>query len=426
MRHFFILGSNPVLSTAEIIALLDGRHFTVTEMYKQALIVDEVEGYSLDAKALMQRLGGTIKIGRIVAEGLEQTPEALQEVMLQQLSDRVANVGNATYGYSVYALESTRPANAAAAVNAKFRNVGMAVKRKLQEAGCAARWVKAQVGTSLTSAAVGKNRMIEDGKEFVILTKGDQMMVGTTDVIQPFEEFSLVDYGRPARDTVQGMLPPKLARIMINLIHVSREITDVTLMDAFCGSGTILTEALQMGFRELYGSDKNPEAVLSTQRNIAWLVEKGLIPEGAAANVKLNTADARALTKIVPEGGLDAIVSELFLGPNRTGNERRGELQKTLDTLTNLYYEALASWRTLLKPDAPIILAMPVYILGIEKHGISATAFEKLGYQTEVLLPGPILSRLGIRETKNRGLLYGRNDQRVWREIVRLRYVGKA
>lgn len=420
MRHFFILGTNPVLSTAEIIALLDGRQFTVTEMYKQALIVDALPGFTLDAKSLMARLGGTIKIGTLLAENVPVSASELVRIALEGLSDRVANVGNATFGYSVYSLESDKPSNKAAAVAMKFREVGMRVKRKLQDAGCAARWVKAQLGTALTSAAVGKNNMLADGAEFVVLAKGDTMLVGKTDVIQPFEEFSMVDYGRPERDTIQGMLPPKLARIMINLIHVSREITDVTLLDPFCGSGTVLTEALQMGFRELFGSDKNPAAVLATQKNVDWLKEKKLVPDGNT-HVEVFAADARNLGQRIKPKSLDAIVTEPYLGPNRTGNERRGELQKTLNDLTKLYYEALSSWRAVLKPGAPVVMAMPVYITGNEKHGISAREFEPLGYRTEALLPGPILSRLGVPETKNHGLLYGRNDQRVWREIVRLR-----
>jgi len=420
MRYFFILGTNPVLSTAEIIALLDGRQFTVTEMYKQAVIVDAMPGHVLDTKALMARLGGTIKIGTVLAEGLPQNADALEENVLQGLSERVANIGNATFGISVYSLESDKPANKAATLSGKFKDVGMRVKRKLQAAGCSARWVKAQIGTALTSAAVGKNNMLMDGAEFVVLAKSDTMIVGKTDVIQPFEEFSLVDYGRPERDTVQGMLPPKLARIMINLIHVSREVTSISVLDPFCGSGTVLTEALQMGFRELYGSDKNPDAVYATQKNVDWLKEKGLV-QGDTNHVALFASDARNVGQHVKPGALDAIVTEPYLGPNRTGAERRGELQKRLSELTTLYYESLAAWRPLLKPGAPVVMAMPVYILGIEKHGISTKEFERLGYRTEAMLPSPILSRLGVPETKNHGLLYGRNEQRVWREIIRLR-----
>jgi hypothetical protein len=57
----------------------------------------------------------------------------------------------------------------------------------------------------------------------------------------------------------------------------------------------------------------------------------------------------------------------------------------------------------------------------MEKHGIIANDLSGAGYETEQLFPDRLLQRMGIRPTKNKGLLYGRNDQHVWREIVRLR-----
>ncbi len=420
MRHFFILGTNPVLSTAEIIALLDSRHFTVTETYKQALIVDELSGHTLDTKALMSRLGGTVKIGTVIAEDVPVHPQPLEEIMLKQLNGRIINEKNATFGFSVYSLESDKPADHAVKIADRFRNVGMRIKRQMKDAGCSTRWVKVQTGAALTSVAVGKNQMIDYGAEFVLLTKGDTMLVGKTAVVQPFEEFSMVDYGRPERDMQQGMLPPKLARMLINLLQVSRELTEVTLLDPFCGSGTVLTEALQMGFPNLYGTDKNAAAVAGTEKNIAWVKEKGMIKVDTG-NVKLIASDARDLGKHIAPGTLDGVACELYLGPVRTGTETRGALQKRLDELTKLYYECLSAWKPLLKPGAPVVFAMPVYILGIEKHGINAKEFEKLGFRSESLLPAPVLNRLGTPETKNHGLLYGRNDQRVWREIIRFR-----
>jgi tRNA G10 N-methylase Trm11 len=420
-RYFFILGTNPVLSTAEIIALLPGRQFTVREMYKQALVVEGAPDAVLDAKDLMRRLGGTVKIGTVREENVPIDAERLKDFMLGMLSERVTNVGNATFGFSIYSLEATKPSSRAAALSAKFRNVGMEVKRKLQLAGCATRWVKAQTGTALSSVVVAKDKLLVDGQEFVVLTKDDAMMLGTTDVVQPFEEFSTVDYGRPERDLVQGMLPPKLARIMINLIHVSKEVKDIALLDPFCGSGTILTEALQMGFRELYGSDKNQKAVYDTQKNVDWLREKGFVPAESTGHTVLFAADARNLRQHLKLQSIDAIVTEPYLGPPLKGTEKRGELQKTLGELSKLYYECLSAWRPLLKPGAPVVMAMPVFIHGIEKHGMSSAGFEQLGFRTEPLLPSLILSRLGTKETKNHGLLYGRMDQKVWREIVRLR-----
>ncbi len=411
MRYFFILGTNAVLSTAEISALLDSATFTVSEISRHALVVDAAPGTAFDAAALMHRLGGTIKIGEITADAMPIDAELLAEHMLE----RLANRKNVTFGLSVYSLEAESPENKAGVLAARFKDVGMQVKRRLKEAHCSARWVKAQMGTALTSVVVGKNNMLDEGGEFVVLGKKGEMLVGKTLAIQPFEEFSLVDYGRPERDTIQGMLPPKLARIMINISGAKNG----ALLDPFCGSGTILTEAMQIGFAELYGSDKNPKAVESTQKNIEWLKGKNLVP--ATTNATVFTSDARNIGQQIKDHAIDAIVSEPFLGPPRSGQEKRGEIQKILHELSKLYYESLSSWKRILKPGAPVVLALPVYILGGEKHGMSTKEFEKLGFKTEQLVPTSVASRLGTSETKNHGLLYGRKDQLVWREIVRLR-----
>lgn len=420
MRYFFILGTNPVLSTAEIIALLPGTKFTVTEMYKHAVIVDAAPGETLDMEKLMHRLGGTVKIGEIIAEELPKEPSIIVRLMLQGLAHRVTEVGNATFGLSIYSLESKQPRGKVAKLALKFKNVGMEVKKNLKLAGCASRFVRPTTGAALTSVQVEKNRMRTDGAEFVMLAKENSVMLGKTAVVQPFEAFSKADYGRPERDPKQGMLPPKLARIMVNLTHVSTETVDIALLDPFCGSGTVLTEALRMGFEKLYGSDINPIAVSSTKKNIAWIHANGLAPR-ESDQAKVFESDSRTIGQHIEPDSIDAIVTEPYLGPPRSGNESIEKLEKTIAELSKLYYEALRAWRPILVDGAPVIMALPVFIVGLKKLTVDARPFEKLGYRLEPLLPSIILSRIGVKETKNHGLMYGRNDQRVWREIVRLR-----
>jgi len=417
MQYFFILGSNPVLSAAEIMALLPGADVTVTELYKQALVAESSN--AIDLPNLMNRLGGTIKIGTIFTEEMPIDDDVAADIMTTYLKERVTQDKTSDFGFSVYALEKDAPMQRAAGVGASFKNVGMEVKRRLKEEGFPVRWVKAQGGPALTSVVVSKNRMIEFGAEFVIMIKDSKMRIGATALVQPFEDFSEVDYGRPSRDTVQGMLPPKLARIMINMIHVSRPVMEIALYDPFCGSGTITTEALRMGFDRLYASDKNPEAVEGTKKNLQWLKDQAMTL--SIDHVTAFQADARDAAKTIPENTIDAIVTEPYLGPPRTGREKRGDMQRELNNLTILYYQSLSAWRKILKDGAPVVMALPVYIVGMEKHGINISEFEKLGYTVESLLPARLLSRIGVPETRNHGLLYGRNDQHVWREIIRLR-----
>ena len=81
----------------------------------------------------------------------------------------------------------------------------------------------------------------------------------------------------------------------------------------------------------------------------------------------------------------------------------------------------MKKYQALLRPNAPVVTALPVYIVGMEKHSIQVSEFEKPGFKTESLLPTRLLSRLDVPETPNKGLLYGRNDQHVWRKIVHMR-----
>ena len=89
--------------------------------------------------------------------------------------------------------------------------------------------------------------------------------------VQPFEEFGARDYARPSRDDLSGMLPPKLAKIMINLAQAKE---NSLILDTFCGSGTILQEALIMGYLNLIGFDSSPKAIKDSQANLEWLADK--------------------------------------------------------------------------------------------------------------------------------------------------------
>ena len=70
-----------------------------------------------------------------------------------------------------------------------------------------------------------------------------------------------------ARNMIVGMLPPKLAQMMINL---SREtgILPTKIYDPCCGLGTVLIEAINMGITDVYGSDLSAKMCSCTEENI--------------------------------------------------------------------------------------------------------------------------------------------------------------
>ena len=82
--------------------------------------------------------------------------------------------------------------------------------------------------------------------------------------VQNINAYARRDQERPARDAKVGMLPPKLAQILINLAGELR--SGATVLDPFCGTGVVLQEALLMGYRA-YGTDVSERMVEYSQRN---------------------------------------------------------------------------------------------------------------------------------------------------------------
>lgn len=153
--------------------------------------------------------------------------------------------------------------------------------------------------------------------------------------VQPFKELSFRDYGRPARDDKSGMLPPKLAQIMINLSGAN---PDRAALDPFCGSGTILTEAMLMGFKNIIGSDISGKALRDTKDNIAWIQSKFQISN---FNFQLFNSGAARISEHTAPNSIDAIITEPYLGPQRG----QFEISKTAKNLEQLYSESLAEFK---------------------------------------------------------------------------------
>ncbi len=106
---------------------------------------------------------------------------------------------------------------------------------------------------------------------------------------------------------VVGMMPPKLAQMMLNFAtHGDRA---YAVWDPFCGLGTTLIEALHGGYTSLLGSDLSQDMVMTTQKNIAQTIEnKDISAEIFSQDAQ--KLDARELSKNT------VIVTEGMLGKN--------------------------------------------------------------------------------------------------------------
>ncbi len=394
MKHFFILGSNPTLSLAELAAAFaETEKIKFTFLNNGCLLVDFAS--EIDAKKTIKQLGGAIKIGviRQQIEGYCQQKiidSALEIITAKKIS------GKLPFGFSCYGKNN---------LNSKV--LGMKIKKGLTERVGSVRWVISREKT-LSSVVVEQNKLTSKGIELVMIFDGATVYLGETQAVQPFKELSFRDYGRPNRDDRSGMLPPKLAQIMVNLAQIKP--ADI-LLDPFCGSGTVLTEALLLGYKNLIGSDISPKAIEDTKKNSQWITANWRL---GISRLKLRQHDARFISQIIEQETIDAIVTEPYLGPQRG----RHDLEQTKKELQELYEKALRQFFSILKSNGKIVMIWPVFH---EKQALSFLNIDIGKFKKIPPLPPFLANNRSLKITARNSIIYHRPEQKVGREIVILK-----
>ncbi len=434
MTLFFILGREPALSAAEIVSVLGDQGQNVS-VGKEVLCADVSE--SFDVRALMNELGGTIKIGRVLHSwDREPDTDTMIPEITRALRSAAGGAKRIDFGFSAYDASARGiPSKKINGFQKMLKSFGITMKRALEENGSRVRFVISREPT-LSSVVVETNKLTTDGAEIVFLLLDTKLIIGQTLAVQPFRELSRRDFGRPARDTEGGMLPPKLARMLVNL---ARPPITATLLDPFCGSGTILMEAWLGGYRSLIGSDLDSTAIARTKSNLEW------IDKIAAQKTRLIDIGVKNLPGILGAGSVDAIATEPYLGPPLRGRETPDDIRDIEHSLLPLFHDTLNSFRAILKSRGRAVIAFPLWSLSSLRggHGPTKQSREKRGeaqfYHSSIInkindygfalkspLPIELVTPTLAPEFGAGGktLIYGRPDQHVWREIAILEKLG--
>ncbi len=378
-KYFFVLGSHPLLSIAELNSQL---HIDNYQLFDNVFIVKLAEKLKLND--FIKKVGGVVKVGKIIAEINEQN---LDLTIIQTIKKHFPGNQKVIFGFSAFGDRIS------------LIDLAMNIKRELKKQGIKSRWLNSRE-KNLSSVIITQNKMIElpnkqrKGIEFILIKTQQKLLVGVTIAAQDFKTLSFRDFGRPSRDDLSGMIPPKLAQIMINLAQVN---TDQIILDPFCGSGTILTEAMLMGYKKIIGTDISSKAINDTQKNIKWIQTNFHI----IIQPKLFRCDVKNLSKYL--SNIDAIITEPYLGPQRG----KINITQTIKKLEGLYSRALKEFNKILKPNRKIVMVWPVFCQKNKKHYINPD-YKPLKITNP--LPQPFLNK--------RGLLYGRPKQKVMREII--------
>ncbi|MDO8424960.1 MAG: DNA methyltransferase [bacterium] len=416
----FILGREPHLSVTEIAAVLgDGADWQHAELSREVLTLPIRDA---EAPALMDRLAGTQKIGTVWGSVPLASPNDIARAVIAYTLQSTNADQRVRFGFSVYDLGGgTRGIDRA---RAALQRNAREIKTQIEEAGRTTRHVTSNDAT-LSSVTVTKQKLLPEhnGIEVLALVTRDRILLARTLAVQPFESWSRRDYGRPRRDARSGMLPPKLAHMMVNLALQStiENRQSTMILDPFCGSGTVLMEAALLGVPHIIGTDASEDAIADARENIAWLrnapspASRG--GAGGGANISIRPCDVRALTQCITEP-VDAIVTEPSLGPP----QQRANTATVQRELLNLYLAAFAQFARVLRPGGTVVFVLPTFQTTHVPELAPArfcAALAPLGFTHVNTLPQPLCNHPVLRN--NQHLPYAREGQRVGRNILVLR-----
>lgn len=381
LSYLFILGRKSELCYAELSAVLDARYpkCSYQRVHESVVLVTSHEDE--DLTPLQQILGGVLKIARLT-EIIQAVPtEKLEEIVAKTLvSILEKGQTKVTFGIGEYGRESLDSISQAQ------------IKKHLKNLGIVSRFVDG-VRSGLSASVL----LHQDTEEILIVKNKDVIYLSYICTVQNIDDWTRRDRQKPGVNRKRGMLPPKVARQMVNLASPSMK--RERILDPFCGTGTVLLESLMLG-KIAIGSDIRQDAVVQTRQNLEWFK---LAYPGDYEDLTV-LSDATTLNVDQLQGKVDAIVAEGFLGPL---TPQQKELDNIFKGLEKLYIGALKNWSKILLPGGRVCLALPKIEIGKTTYSLKSLIDRSGVYGYNISLAP---------------LIYDRPDSIVKREIFLLEY----
>ncbi|HBG82065.1 TPA: hypothetical protein DDW69_04525 [candidate division CPR2 bacterium] len=337
----YVLGHQPKLSIEEI------KSVYISQRLEFEPKDDSREVFVLESESdVFHRLAGSIKLFEVkkVLSLNDWRPKVLG--LEEEVADWIEKEGKIVFGISAYSAKNEKKL---------VINLGKKVKESLRARGKNSRLIIPKED-DLSSVSVDKNKMLSKGGEVIIFASRQKVYLGLTLKVQDFEMFAKLDYGRPKIDAVSGMLPPKLAQIMVNLTGIHPK--GKNLLDPFVGSGTVLQQAAFLGFNDLTGSDISEKAIEDSKTNLSWFKNK--LPD-IHFKSELYKKDVLKIAELGKS--FDVIVSEGYLGPPLKTGVGVDEIQRNVRELQLFYEKAFIQIAKVLKMDGVMVMAIPFFWL---------------------------------------------------------------
>lgn len=349
---------------------------------------------ALDAEPDVLRLGGSVKTGRIVLSLPRGEWRDVHTKIIQHYEKAWASSDHKiTLGISAYDLRAS-PRD--------IQRTGIDLKKRLKQHDTSLRLIP-NTTAALSSATSHHNKLgLSASKVELLVAKGldGSIIVAESTGAQHITALARRDQGRPKRDAFVGMLPPKLAQIIINLAVGTRQ-APLTVLDPFCGTGVVLQEAMLMGY-DTYGTDLADKMIDFSEVNLAWAQQK----LGARGTYRLAQGDAMT-SKWQPP--VDAVACETYLGQPFSAPPSPSKLREVRGNCNHIIGSFLANIASQLASGTPLCVAVPAW-------RASDGSFTHLPLTRELGAYG--FRQVMLSSVATHDLLYYRDDQVVARELL--------
>ncbi len=350
------LGNTPELSRVELESLLPTAE--LTSLAENVIAVELPDDEA--ANTLVDTSGGLIKAARLLETLPHDTSdEILQEKIIEFLIN--LDLKKFKFGLAEWGRDHLEALSVAS------------VKKELLAQGLKVRYLEGP-RTGLSSSILSHQSLAE----IIVFQNEDSIFLALTVAVQDIDAWTLRDRGKPYADRRKGLLPPKVARMMVNCALGGTDKPTGVLYDPFCGSGTVLIEALVRG-SHVAGSDLDQEASSGTRTNIAWMVDRLKLDSAAVGNIFMSDATQVTADRIGRK--VQYIVTEPFLGkPTPTSVQLPGIFKG----LEKLYLGSFKAWTRILTPGATIVMIFPLVVDGKNTYSLESL-IDKLapfGYTT--------------------------------------------
>ncbi len=354
MAYFFITGRLRALCLFELESVCKvvlGSNFKIED--RGDYVILRTQSSPSFVKEVFSRLGGFLKYGEILNEDFDLKSLAVDEKVV--------------FGISAYG--SKQKSTILHKFSKKLKEEFVKERKKV-------RFVLPKENNFLSTAQVVKNNLIENGFELALLDG----VIGRTLQVQDFENFACREYSKPFVDRKMGVLPVKLARIMVNCAVVKQ---GGNIWDPFCGSGNVLLEALDLGYN-VFGTDIDNESLKGASENVNWLKKKFNLENKASFSYLDVLKPTPSKLNFLSNLNVNGIVCEPYMGQ---AQRKPLDINKA-SSLVNQHYSLVQSLFAILEnvefeENIRLVIVFPEYKT---KKGWVSISNDKLNFKNAKLI----------------------------------------